>query len=715
MRLSQLTFLLLLFISGCSNPLAKHVVTQSRKIPEQRRTSPETEKVLSRLRPVLEKKRVLMKRSEAEMRKLEGHPGSDLAIHIIRRRQLRLKVLDALQGDILDTISDFEALLRNFSTPGLIDGIARRLIRLKHVSIETADAAAEADTLEKDEVKQKTKAMNERNTNLDTNPDSAIDKMISKIDGEIGQILDEIDKGNTAGALFTKARSINGSEVETVVKLTSDEGKQSHTKDDAGIVSHLIDHTGNQYVLSMPRDSFVHYEDNLLTQDIIRIVCLCFVCGCVARLANLPLFFGYMMCGIILSPSELNLLGSIVQIETVAQLGIYFLLFLLGVEFSLTKLRSVLKAAIGGGVACMAILILLCILVLPGVFKAPIPEATLVGFCVSLSSTIVVMRMMTPLESGMQYGQLLLAILVIQDVCLGLMVAAIPILKSPTFESSLFVWMLVWLGMLGMVSAVISKYIIPHFMAFIGSSIELLVLGICAYTFLAMAVTEKMGLSMEVGCFMAGMTISPHRKWVHLVEELLTPLQNFFGALFFASIGIHISTSFLLREAGTLCVITFSVVSIKWLVGFLIFRFCFGLPNVNASLVGLGLSQMSEFSFVIAAHGKSVGLINREVYFMLLGITALSLIVTPIIWKFHPKPITAQSNTGEMASHALAIFKTKTPKSPRASVDYADLDKFVWAGSFSNENPGLDFNKERVCDEVLTNLEQQVLNHDNSP
>ncbi|KAJ9472278.1 Na/H antiporter [Diplonema papillatum] len=692
----------LLFVAQAELAAAKgrQVVPKTATTKRRQYEHADTTFMLDKLRPALEKKRLFQKKSELEIRKLTNHSDSELALHIIKRRRLRLNALTSLETSLNEAVAAFDSFLTNFTTASLKSSLQGRLNVINGNAINTTSMMNEAAELEKQEQKKIKAQRDEAQGSNTKEEESTIDKLISSVDSEISQLLEKMDSENTAGVRFSKAAMSDDSTVETVVKM-QEEG--------SSIVSHLIDNQGNQYVLSLPRDSFVHYEDGKLIHDIVLVISVCFFMACIARLAHLPLFFGYIVGGTVIAPSQMNLLHSTVQIETLAQFGVYFLLFLLGVEFSLSKLRSVLKAAVIGGIAGMVIVWAACTIALSSIFKAPTSEGILVGFCVSLSSTIVVMRMMTPNELNASYGQLLLAVLVIQDVCLGLMVASVPLLNSPTIEFDPYIKMLSWLAFLCMCAGLFSRFCVPRFLAFIDSGHELFLLGLCTICFLSMTVTEKVGLSMEVGCFLTGITLAPHRKWVHKVEDSIRPLQEFWCAIFFTAIGIHISPSFLFQEAAALFLITITIVGLKWLCGFLLFHLFFDFSTLQASLVGLGLSQMSEFSFVIAAHGKSYGLINREVYFMLLGITALSLVLTPIVWKFHPKPNSRSDSTKETL-FAVAFFKqdTKNPSNiPNSKVELGELESFVWGHSFAVDHVP-NFANEYVAEQIVIGIDDVI-------
>eukprot|EP01060_Flectonema_neradi_P041708 TRINITY_DN9990_c0_g1_i1.p1 TRINITY_DN9990_c0_g1~~TRINITY_DN9990_c0_g1_i1.p1 ORF type:complete len:700 (+),score=124.29 TRINITY_DN9990_c0_g1_i1:44-2143(+) len=639
--LVTLLFVLVVCISAADGN--RQVTTKSKRVSDHHDAGP----VARILKPVMEKKQKLSARIRSEIirlrAKIESGKSNSSALEtlnwVLQKREKKILTMNRLQDELVDTISALDTLLTNWTTEGMRDALTKRNSDLHKMIIQNTDTVADLEWVIKQEIRYNDSSKQKESNSTK----STIEKMINQIEAQLGTAVEDLEKSTTESDAFNRARSTIGSELSTVVKIKA-AVQGADSKEEAGIVSHLIDHQGNRYVLSYPRDSFVHYEDVGLIHDIVWLVAVCFVFGSVASLVKVPLFFGFMLGGIVLSPSGFNVISNLVQIETIAQFGVYLLLFLLGLEFSISKLRPLLKQAVLGGILCMVAIWMLTTTLLKSVFGAPQSEGILVGFSVSLSSTIVVLRMMNAQEQSSQYGQILLAVLVIQDVVLGLMVASIPLLRLPTIDWGIYCNMLIWLASLCLFAAVASHVLAAKFLSFVSRSRELQLLGATGVCFCVMTVTEHIGLSPEIGCFLTGITLSPHK--VHEVETILQTLQDFFGALFFTSIGFHISPTFLLQEVGTLFMVTAAIILFKWLLGYLTFRLLFKMCNTQASLVGLGLSQLSEFSFVIAAHGKSVGLINKEVYFMLLGVTALSLVITPLLWNFHPKPLAPPLSPG---------------------------------------------------------------------
>jgi hypothetical protein len=212
-----------------------------------------------------------------------------------------------------------------------------------------------------------------------------------------------------------------------------------------GTVSTLIDAENNQYVLVRPVDPTIHYEDFNFFHDLIYLWLCSFVFGYICDFFTLPMFFGYISAGVVLGPSGVNYIKvrfemvnlifwmplllrwykNTIQVETLAQFGVLFILYELGLEFSFDKIRKIWRvAAIGGSLILW--LIIASIVLMGYQFGVPLTEATLIGSALSLSSTAVVVKCLGEDSSESIYGRAILGILVIQDVALSFLLALLP-------------------------------------------------------------------------------------------------------------------------------------------------------------------------------------------------------------------------------------------------------------------------------------------------
>ncbi|ORX61379.1 hypothetical protein DM01DRAFT_1380297 [Hesseltinella vesiculosa] len=427
----------------------------------------------------------------------------------------------------------------------------------------------------------------------------------------------------------------------------------------------LIDQDQNEYIMTRPADTTIIYEDMQFLHDVILILVVSFCLGLAFAMVGLPAFFGYILAGILTGPSGYNQIKELIQTETLAQLGVALIVFVLGLECSLDKLKSMYRIALGGA-SLIFLVTVSCFIMLGIVFGTTIKEAIFVGACISLSSTAVVVKVI-PAE----YMDHLYGLLVMQDVLLGFMLAMVPALSKSGIQvmramASVTLSFLIFAALCyTLVRFVIPmtprllhrwlpKRILNHLFSDLagGSSRhELAVLGSLAICLLISTISERLGLGMELGCFAAGVVIrssssSPHHhhhpsSQLPLHEALLavvTPVRDLFACLFFASIGLHVYPSFLASELVLLLTLTVAVIGFKYIVTagvLLLFKF----DMKACSTMSIALAQISEFVFVLASRAKQLQIISREVYYILLATTSLTLIATPLLWKLtHPQP-----------------------------------------------------------------------------
>ena len=158
-------------------------------------------------------------------------------------------------------------------------------------------------------------------------------------------------------------------------------------------------------------------------------------------------------------------------------------------------------------------------------------------------------------------------------------------------------------------------------------------MGLLAQCLAMMFVAHYLGLSMELGSFVAGLQLSVRRTSSERAVALLAPVRDVFAALFFASIGLHVYPQFLWQEWRLVLSLAAIVVTAKFVLGFGLYRVFFRHSTSQAVRIAIALAQLSEFGFVVAARAKVLGVVSREVYHLLIGTTALTLLATPLLWR----------------------------------------------------------------------------------
>lgn len=382
-------------------------------------------------------------------------------------------------------------------------------------------------------------------------------------------------------------------------------------------------------------------EDLRLIVDLVSVLAAAAAGGILASLLRQPVLLGYLLAGMIVGPAGFGLIKELVQVETLAQLGVAFLLFALGVEFSLGQLRKVQGISLGGGslqiVLTIAVTTLVALLV---GWVDSAPQGIFLGAILSLSSTAVVLKCLTERnETETPHGQVMLGILVVQDMALGLMLAVLPALDQP---AEVLGWAiasaLLKIGLFAAGAIVTGIWLIPHFLRLLArtESRELFLLGVVALCLGIALLTEQLGLSIEMGAFVAGLMISLDTDYADQTLSYVEPLRDIFASLFFAAIGMLIDPVFLWQHWEVILGLVALVLLGKLLIVMPIVAL-FGYTTRTALITGLGLAQIGEFSFVLASEGQTLGLVSRPVYLLLLGTTAVTLVVTPFMLRLAPQ------------------------------------------------------------------------------
>ncbi|KAJ3268725.1 Transmembrane and coiled-coil domains-containing protein 3 [Terramyces sp. JEL0728] len=420
----------------------------------------------------------------------------------------------------------------------------------------------------------------------------------------------------------------------------------------------LINSVGDWYVKNKLGDQTGFYEDEKLLDDFSSLLFGCFAVGLLCYILNLPTFFGFVLAGIVLSTNDL--IFNIIQIETLSRgLGIIFIMFFLGLEFNIQKLKKVWSISLVGSLILLLSTIALTVLI--GMyFKNGYLPSIIIGECLFLSSTVIVLSFLKQNEMDRVYARNIVGILVAQDIMLGLLIAILPVLQK---NQDIMISILKLLGLLFVFLGVcyLIKTPIIQLLTFNKKNYTLFMLSSISTCLLLIKLGEFFNQSVELSCFVCGVIIASSPKLSHEVQQSLQPIHSFFSSLFFASIGLHIYPSFLYSEGLLLLLLTLLILALKIFIVFFVMYFVFRLSTKNSFLIGIGLGQISEFTFVLASKAKSSNVLSSEVYFLLLGITTISMIFSPFLWSVCKRMgMMDEVQFGEISDHLVVDFQDKS-------------------------------------------------------
>ncbi|XP_050218103.1 K(+) efflux antiporter 6 [Mercurialis annua] len=404
----------------------------------------------------------------------------------------------------------------------------------------------------------------------------------------------------------------------------------------------LIDRKDNVFIISNFKSKYpVLQLDLRLISDLV-VVIVSATCGGIAfACAGQPVITGYLLAGSVIGPGGFNFVSEMVQVETVAQFGVIFLLFALGLEFSTTKLKVVRAVAILGGLLQILLFMFLCGITAMLCGAKP-SEGVFVGAFLSMSSTAVVLKFLMEKNSiNSLHGQVTIGTLILQDCAAGLLFALLPVLGGTSgvlqgvmSMAKLLVVLIAFLAVLSIAARTGVPRFLKLMMSLSSETNELYQLASVAFCLLIAWCSDKLGLSLELGSFAAGVMISTTDLAQHTLEQI-EPIRNIFAALFLSSIGMLINVHFLWNHVDILLASVILVIIIKTTIFTTVVK-GFGYNNKTALLVGMSLAQIGEFAFVLLSRASNLHLVEGKVYLLLLGTTALSLVTTPLLFKLIP-------------------------------------------------------------------------------
>ncbi len=349
------------------------------------------------------------------------------------------------------------------------------------------------------------------------------------------------------------------------------------------------------------------------------------------RRLKLPAILAYLVAGMLVGEHGLNVAQEHVDYDHFAELGIVFLLFTLGLEFSLPRLMAMRHLVLAVG--SLQVGISLFIFMLASMFFGlSFESAFVVGSILALSSTAIVIRQLS--ETGAmkrKSGQLSVAILLFQDVAVVPFLIVIPMLALDNDTS--MAWALVVAIFKGVVVVTlllfIGKWLLPKVFNIIARvrTDELFVLTTLLVTLLASALTQWFGLSMALGAFLAGMMLG-ESEYKHQLEADIRPYRDILLGLFFITVGMKLDVGLLLSSPLNLIALMLSFMLVKIMV-IKILATRAGESAKDSWASGLMLAQMGEFGFVLIALANQVQLLPSDVSSMLLGAGVVSMAITP--------------------------------------------------------------------------------------
>ncbi len=370
-----------------------------------------------------------------------------------------------------------------------------------------------------------------------------------------------------------------------------------------------------------------------------------------ARKFKQPMIPAYILAGIVIGPllTKLSMIQSVQSffslsgpvilisnselIKILSEIGIAFLLFVVGLEIDLKKLKDIEKVAGLGAFLQMLICFGIAFFVSLALNFSKI-EASYLGFIVAFSSTMVVIKMLSDRrELDTLHGRIIIGMLLIQDI---VAILALLLLNSIGSLSFIQLYIITTMSIITVIiSAFLSKRVFPPLFKFAAKSRELLLIAALSVCFLFSIALDELGFSIAIGAFVAGITVGNLPYNFEIIAQIKS-LRDFFATLFFVSLGMQLSIGYMLKLILPFLAFFLLVVIVKPFVILLIISI-FGYKRRTSFLTSISLAQISEFSLILVANGMLLGHISKEVSTLTIMLALATIAASSYFIKFDYK------------------------------------------------------------------------------
>ena len=369
-----------------------------------------------------------------------------------------------------------------------------------------------------------------------------------------------------------------------------------------------------------------------LLQDIVILLGFSVVVVFLLQRFRLPSILGFILTGIIIGPFGFSLIENHEQVEMLSEIGVILLLFVIGMELTLSQLASIKRTVLYGGFLQVGLTVLVTALIYMFLGFAW-NEAVFIGFLFSLSSTAIVLKVLQDRnEISAPHGRTALGILIFQDLIVVPMMLVTPIMAGNSQDLlQEILLLLLKSGLIIILTYISAKYLVPKAMYRIARTRnkELFLLATITLCFTVAFVTAAAGLSLAFGAFLAGLIIS-ESEYSHQATSTILPFRELFISFFFISIGMLLDLDFFWENTGIILLMVLVVFFIKGSIVAVATAFL-KYPFRTVLLTGLALFQVGEFAFILSRIGIENGLLSVEMNQYFLSVSVFTMLLTPFV------------------------------------------------------------------------------------
>lgn len=412
-----------------------------------------------------------------------------------------------------------------------------------------------------------------------------------------------------------------------------------------------------------------HAADKLhFLRDLAVVMIMAGVVTVLFRRFRQPVVLGYILAGVLIGPNVLPspLITSQASVQTLAELGVVFLLFHIGLEFNFRKIRRI------GSTAFIVAPLETGVMFFFGytigrIFDWQAMDCVYLGAIMMISSTTIIAKTLAEQsQSHEKFAEVIFGILIAEDIIAIILIAILSgVATTGELQIGSALTVITRLILFLVAIIVLGLLVVPRVMNAIGrlKSDETLLVAVLGICFGLALLAEELKFSVGLGAFVAGALISESDE-THRVERIMGPVRDMFSAVFFVAIGLLIDPLVIREHALPVAVITTAIITGK-ILACSFGSFVAGYDRAVAIRAGLGLSQIGEFSFIIAALGVSLGATSHFLYPVAVTVSAITSFTTPYLIRFSDRIVALHDR---MASPTLKAYQS----------DYTNWIQRVW-------------------------------------
>ncbi|RZF26444.1 cation:proton antiporter [Paraburkholderia sp. UYCP14C] len=369
-------------------------------------------------------------------------------------------------------------------------------------------------------------------------------------------------------------------------------------------------------------------------QDLAVVMALAGVVTVLFHRLKQPVVLGYIAAGVIIGPytPPFQLIHDEQTIQTLGELGVVFLMFSLGLEFSLRKLFKVGATAIVAALSEIVLMLWIGYEIGSAFGWSPM-DSLFLGAILAISSTTIIVKALSDLGLKREsFAQLVFGILIVEDILgIAMLVLLTGIAQTGQLSAGLAAVTLGKLLLFMTVSLLVGVLLVPRALNYVArtGSDEMLLVSVLGFCFGFCLLVVKLDYSIALGAFLIGAIMAESRH-LHRIEHLIAPLRDAFSAIFFVTIGLMLNPAVMLDYGWPIAVITLAVIVGK-LVSCGLGTFLSGQDARTSMRVGMTVSQIGEFSFIIATLGLTLKVTSGFLYPIAVAVSALTTLTTPYL------------------------------------------------------------------------------------